>query len=105
MCILPNNNLQTFVLIPIDKCLHPSSRKLLLASKSTTENHSQSNCKVVKPSPNGYTYKMLLSLRPRERCGREVMAEPEGQGGCYEIVSPSNISSYKSHQHDSPKAS
>lgn len=44
-----------------------SSRKLLtIEMETTTENHSQSNCRSVKPSPIEYIYITLLNLKFRK---------------------------------------
>ena len=64
--------------------------------ETTTENHNQSKCRVVEPSPNGYIYKTLQSLKFREHCekGVERLQESEDRGASCEIVSPGNSRSY-----------
>ena len=65
--IILNNNLQTFVLRPTDKCsLYLSSRKLLFATEETAkENHNLSQFRIVEPIANGYIYKTLPSHKAK----------------------------------------
>lgn len=59
--------------------------------RDTIENHSQSPCRAVESSSDGYNYKTVLHLR---NIAEEGQKEPEDQRIYCEIVSPSNTRTY-----------
>jgi len=72
--------------------------------ETTTENHNQSICRAVEPSPNGYIYKTFPHLRLREHC-RKQAEDCKSQKIREFAVRPhhlvtSEATLVKSHQHD-----
>lgn len=93
--------------MPTGKCSLPcSSRKFLFATENITKKktHNQSKCKVVEPSSNRYTYKILLNVRLWEYSERGGIKIVKSQvvGNCYETVATSNAEAtpIMSHQYN-----
>lgn len=87
-----------------------STRKLLLATETTTENHNQSVCRVVQLSTKRYIYKTLPHLRSGNTEEKSGQKDPKSQRIKHFAVKlgllvTSEAILGKSHQHDCPNMS
>lgn len=74
----------------------------LQQTEAIRENHKQSICRVVEPSPSGKIYRTRLYPRLREHCRRGVRKTARVFAMELGLLVTSEATATKSHQHDCP---